>query len=181
LSKTAAYLFNLAIQNLYMKLLFLLFIISSIYGCSSQRQTLVFIKHTPYCGGARPTPEMARGTVVMASKSKFAVTKKGEKKVEKWIITDTSGTWTGKLVAGNYDVYRADKFLSNEELMKQLKTFISDSINYRFNGEKCLELWKKEPDCSFTASLSGSIHVELRGKCFVGFSPCIEYIGPKVQ
>lgn len=181
MGKTAAYLFNLAIQNIYMKLLFLLFIILSIYGCSSQRQTLVFIKHTPYCGGARPTPEMARGTVVMASKSKFALTKKGETKIEKWIITDTSGTWTGKLAAGNYDVYRADKFLSNEELMKQLKTFILDSINYRFNGEKCLELWKKEPDYSFTASLSGSIHVELRGKCFVGFTPCIEYIGPKVQ
>ena len=164
-----------------MKYYLLLTLITFIYGCSSQRQTLVFIKHTPYCGGARPTPEMARGTTVMAAKSKFALTKKGEKTVEKWITTDTSGTWAGKLNAGNYDVYRADKFLNNEVLKLQMNSFIIDTTNYRFVGEKCLDLWKKEPDYSFTVANSGSIHIELKGKCFVGFTPCIEYIGPKVQ
>jgi hypothetical protein len=164
-----------------MKYYLLLTLITFIYGCSSQRQTLVFIKHTPYCGGARPTPEMARGTTVMAAKSKFALTKKGEKTVEKWITTDTSGTWAGKLNAGNYDVYRADKFLNSEVLKVQMNSFIIDTTNYRFVGEKCIELWKNEPDYSFTVSNSGSIHIELKGKCFVGFTPCIEYIGPKVQ
>jgi len=164
-----------------MKYYLVLTLIAIIYGCSSQRQTLVFIRHTPYCGGAKPTPEMARGSVVMASKAKFALTKKGERKVEKWIVTDTSGTWTGKLNEGNYDVYRADKFLSNEELMLQINIGVIANENFRFNGEKCLELWKKEPDYSFTVSNSGSIHVELKGKCFVGFTPCIEYVGPKVQ
>ena len=161
-----------------MKALWILGILTLI-SCSAQKQTLVFFKHTPYCGGAKPTPEMAKGTVVMASKSKFAITKKGEKKVEKWIVTDTSGTWKGKLNAGSYDIYRAEKFLSNQELIAQFK--LADSEFYKFNGEKCLETWKSQPDFSFEANNSGSIHIELKGKCFVGFSPCLDYIGPKVQ
>jgi hypothetical protein len=161
-----------------MKALWILGILTLI-SCSAQKQTLVFFKHTPYCGGAKPTPEMAKGTVVMASKSKFAITKKGEKKVEKWIVTDTSGTWKGKLSAGSYDIYRAEKFLSNQELIAQFK--LADSEFYKFNGEKCLETWKSQPDFSFEANNTGSIHIELKGKCFVGFSPCLDYIGPKVQ
>ena len=58
-----------------MKALWILGLLTLI-SCSAQKQTLVFFKHTPYCGGAKPTPEMANGTVVMASKSKFAITKK---------------------------------------------------------------------------------------------------------
>lgn len=161
-----------------MKPLWILCILTLI-SCSAQRQTLVFIKRTPYCGGAKPTPEMAKGTVFMASKSKFAITKKGEKKVEKWIVTDTSGIWTGKLAPGSYEIYRAEKFLSNQVLITQFK--LVDSEFYKFNGEKCLETWKSQPDFSFEANNSGSIHIELKGKCFVGFSPCIDYIGPKVQ
>lgn len=148
-------------------------------SCQAQKQTLVFIKHTPYCGGAKPTPEMAKGTVVMASKSKFALTKKGDRKIIKWIVTDTSGTWKGNLKPGSYDIYRAEKFLSNQELMVQFK--LVDSEFYKFNGEKCLETWKSQPDFTFEANNTGSIHIELKGKCFVGFSPCMDYTGPKVQ
>lgn len=161
-----------------MKALFILSLLFLI-SCSAQKHTLVFIKHTPYCGGAKPTPEMARGTVVMASKSKFAITKKGGKKVEKWIVTDTSGTWKGKLDCGSYDIYRAEKFLAIQELISQFK--LVDSDFYKFSGEKCLEIWKSQPDFSFEANNTGSIHIELKGKCFVGFSPCLDYIGPKVQ
>ena len=156
-----------------------IFSVLLLISCSAQKQTLVFIKHIPYCGGAKPTPEMARGTVIMASKSKFAITKKGEKKIEKWITTDTSGTWTGKLNAGSYDVYQAEKFMSTQELITQFK--LVDSDFYKFKGEKCLENWKMQPDFSFETTNSGSIHIELKGKCFVGFSPCFDYIGPKVQ
>lgn len=150
-----------------------------LFSCSAQKQTLVFIKHIPYCGGAKPTPEMTRGTVTMASKTKFAITKKGDKKIVKWIVTDTSGTWTGKLNTGTYDIYRAEKFWSNKELITHFK--LVDTDFYRFNGEKCLDSWKLQPDYSFESKNSGSIHVELKGKCFVGFSPCFDYIGPKVQ
>ena len=161
-----------------MKYAFLFFVFIG-FSTFAQKTSLTFNTHLPYCGGARPTPEMAKGTVVMASKSKFALTKKGEKKVEKWIVTDTSGTWTGKLNAGSYDIYRAEKFLSNQELITKFK--LVDSDFYKFNGEKCLETWKSQPDFSFEANNTGSIHIELKGKCFVGFSPCLDYIGPKVQ
>lgn len=148
-------------------------------SCQAQKQTLVFIKHIPYCGGAKPTPEMARGTIEMAKNSMFAITKKGASKVEKWIVTDTSGTWRGKLEPGSYDVFRAEKYLSTQELI--IKYELKDSEFYKFNGEKCLELWKSQPDFSFDASKSGSVHIELKGKCYVGFRPCLDYIGPKVQ
>jgi hypothetical protein len=158
---------------------FLFLSILVLASCQAQKQTLVFIKRTPYCGGAKPTPEMARGTIEMAKKSKFAITKKGQLKVEKWIVTDSSGTWTGKLEPGSYDVYRADKRLSTQELI--IKYDLKDSEFYKFNGEKCLELWKLQSDFTFETSNSGSVHIELKGKCYVGFRPCLDYIGPKVQ
>jgi hypothetical protein len=153
--------------------------ILTLLSCQAQKQTLVFIKHTPYCGGAKPTPEMARGTIEMAKQSKFAITLKGNTKVEKWIITDTSGTWRGKLKPGNYDVYRAEKYMTTQELIS--KYDLKDSEFYKFNGDKCLEIWKSQPDFTFETSNSGSVHIELKGKCYVGFRPCLDYIGPKVQ
>jgi hypothetical protein len=150
-------------------------------SCSAQKATFSFSTQYPYCGGAKPTPEMAAGRKEPCSNLKVALVKEGETKVYKWLTIDADGMWIGNLAQGNYSVFQEDKFLSTEELIKKHNLVNSDL--YRFGGVTCLEKWKKEADFQivFDKSWSNINEFIFKSKCQVGLKPCLEYIGPKVQ
>jgi hypothetical protein len=152
-----------------------------LYSCSAQKVNLSFSTQTPYCGGAKPSPEMAAGRKEPCSKLKVALVKEGGTKIYKWLTLDADGMWIGDLTPGNYLIFQEDKFLTTEELIK--KHNLIDSELYRFNGITCLEKWKKEADFQFSFDENWSSVSEFifKAKCQIGLKPCLEYIGPKVQ
>lgn len=163
-----------------MKLLFIAFLLV-LTSCSAQKVTIaVNIKYT-YCGGAKPTPEMQKGRLEPADSMRFGIVREGELEVSQWLTLDTDGKWNGKLKAGNYFIFREDKTLTIEEIIKKHKLISSEM--YNFKGIECLEIWKKEADHSFTvkSSAENAIYFELRSKCYIGLKPCLEYIGPKAN
>jgi len=163
-----------------MKVLFIAFLLV-LTSCASQKVSFsVNIKY-PYCGGAKPTPVMQKGRLEPADSMRFGIIREGELEVSQWLTLDSEGKWDGKLKAGNYFIFREDKTLTIEEIIKKHK--LESSEMYNFKGEKCLELWKKEADYSFTIQENNDnkISFDLQSKCYVGLKPCLEYIGPKVN
>jgi len=159
-----------------------LFILSLLlYSCSAQKVSISMHTHYPYCGGAKPSPEMAAGRKEPCSNLKVALIKDGETSVYKWLTFDADGMWVGNLKPGNYSIFQEDKFLSSDDLIK--KHNLIDSELYRFSGAKCLETWKKEADFQlvFGKEWSSLTPFNFKSKCQVGLRPCLEYIGPKVN
>ncbi len=150
-------------------------------SCSSQKVTLLFETWKPYCGGAKPTPEIAKGIRTPYSNEKVAIYKMNDDSksftLEKWITLDSLGKWNGKLKTGSYQVFRGDKMLSIEEIQQKFRK--PDSEMYAFVGLEQLKSWKATPDFTFEVSDEANVSITLSEKCFVGLNPCMEYIGPK--
>ncbi len=158
--------------------IFTLFILTS---CSSQKVAVYVETWKPYCGGAKPTPEMAKGIRTPFSNEKVAIYKMSDDlksfSFNKWIQLDSTGKWNGKLNLGTYEFYRADKVLSIEEIEKKFRQ--EDNENYAFVGEEKLKTWMATPDFTIEVKENTAIKIELKEKCFVGLNPCMEYTGPK--
>ncbi|MFY7942982.1 MAG: hypothetical protein ACOVNZ_00290 [Crocinitomicaceae bacterium] len=157
----------------------LLILLSS---CASQKISIFVEVYQPYCGGAKPTPEMARGVRTAYSNEKVAIYRSSSDKSQsqvfvKWILLDSTGKWKGQLKQGNYIVFRSDKILSIEEIQQKYRK--PDNEMYAFVGLEYLESWKKTPDFTFEVKDKTNISITLTEKCFVGLNPCMEYIGPK--
>lgn len=150
-------------------------------SCSSQKVAISVETWKPYCGGAKPTPEIAKGIRTPFSNEKVAVYKMDNETKSfsfiRWIQLDSAGKWIGSLKQGTYEIYRADKMLSIEEIEKKYRQ--TDNENYAFIGEEKLKTWKATPDFSMEVKHKTEVKVELKEKCFVGLNPCMEYIGPK--
>ncbi len=164
-----------------LKTLFFILIMMLIASCSSQKIQLQVQVFRPYCGGAKPTPLQAEGTLSSAagmSLDLFCVDKKGSRKVDR-IVLDEKGIWDGTLAQGEYILKRADKDLTLSEL--KVKFSIDDTLNYKYIGDKKLDQWTKETDFSFIVIDSDSLTkgFVLKEKCFVRLNPCFEYNGPK--
>lgn len=163
-----------------MKPFFYLFLLL-LTSCTAQKVSVFMEVYKPYCGGAKPTPEMAKGTRTPFSNEKVAVFKMSDDlksfEIEKWIQLDSLGNWSGKLKLGNYIVFRSDKMLSIEEIQQKFKK--PDSELYAFVGIKQLETWKATADFTFEVKEETNVSITLSEKCFVGLNPCMEYIGPK--
>ena len=86
--------------------LFILISLVLLTSCMAQRVSIVFEVYSPYCAGAKPTPEMAIGITKAFSNEKIAVFRKEPNKnsvLVKWIELDSSGKWIGPLKPGtNY-------------------------------------------------------------------------------
>jgi hypothetical protein len=156
-----------------------IFILTS---CASQKVAISVETWKPYCGGAKPTPEMAQGTRTPFSNQRIAVTRKNTSDINnpeivKWITLDSLGKWTGKLNPGIYDLFREDKTRSLEEIQQKYRKL--DNEMYAFVGLETLTSWKATPDFSMEVKENSEVKIELKEKCFVGLNPCMEYIGPK--
>lgn len=150
-------------------------------SCTAQKVSIFMEVYKPYCGGAKPTPEMAKGIRTPFSNQKAAVFKMSDDlksfDFEKWIQLDSLGNWIGKLKHGTYNVFRADKMLSIEEIEKKFRK--PDDEMYAFVGIKQLESWKATTDFTFEVKDETNVSITLSEKCFVGLNPCMQYIGPK--
>lgn len=164
-----------------MKLFNLLFLVL-LTSCTAQKVAVHVEVFKPYCGGAKPTPEMARGERTPYSNQKIAVFRRSIDKdsapiLVKWIDLDSLGKWIGPLKPGTYDLYRSDKILSIEEIEQKYRK--QDNEIYAFVGEEKLRIWKSTPDFTMEVKEKSTVKIELTEKCFVGLNPCMEYIGPK--
>lgn len=152
-----------------------------IVSCSSQKTQIQVQIFKPYCGGAKPTPLQAEGTLYAAAGMKldlYSVDKNNTEKVEQ-ISLDDNGLWRGTLRQGQYTIKQADKSLSLTTL--KVKCQLNDTLNYKYIGDKKLDQWTKETDFSFNIVASDTLRKDfvLKEKCFVGLNPCFEYIGPR--
>jgi hypothetical protein len=163
-----------------MKPFFYLFLLL-LTSCTAQKVSVFMEVYKPYCGGAKPTPEIAKGIRTPFSNEKVAVFKMSDDlksfDFEKWIQLDSLGNWTGKIKQGTYVVFRSDKMLTIEEIKQKFQK--PDSELYAFVGIKQLETWKATVDFTFEVKDETNVSITLSEKCFVGLNPCMEYIGPK--
>ena len=164
-----------------LKTLFFILIMMLIASCSCQKIQLQVQVFKPYCGGAKPTPLQAEGTLYSAAGMTlelFGVDQGDNKKVER-IILDDNGLWKGTLKQGKYILKQADKDQSLSVL--KVKFSIDDTLNYKYIGDKKLNQWTKEIDFVFSVVASDTLRKDfvLKEKCFVGLNPCFEYIGQK--
>lgn len=136
--------------------------------------------HKPYCGGARPNPDVASGYYESMKFERFAILKGTTftegMEIYKEIALDVEGNATFNLPLGNYILVQADKFLSLEEFMK--KNAPLEDKNYRVKGTDCYQTWKNTADMYFTVENDTTIEYRQKAKCWVGTNACIEYVGP---
>lgn len=136
--------------------------------------------HKPYCGGAKPNPDIAAGYYESMKLEKFKILK-GETFTEgmavfKEIQLDESGNITLQLEKGKYMLMRADKFLSLEDFIKENGHI--ENENYRLKDTDCFKTWKTTVDMYFTVDNDTVIELRQKAKCWVGTNPCLEYVGP---
>lgn len=168
-------------MNVIMKLIILVFI-AVLTSCTAQKISVYVEVHKPYCGGAKPTPEIAKGTRTPFSNQKVAIFKSASNKTTppvfvKFIELDSLGKWIGKLKPGSYDFFRAEKTRSISEIEKKHRK--PDNEMYAFVGGEKLKIWKETPDFKIEIKENSDLTITLSERCFVGLNPCMEYIGPK--
>ncbi|MES2761110.1 MAG: hypothetical protein V4677_02845 [Bacteroidota bacterium] len=95
-----------------MKLLYILFII--IFWGSAFSQTkkvkIKLVQYLPYCGGAKPTPEILKSTEKATPYANKKLILISDKEKIDTITTDKSGNVCKKLTYGTYKVYEPWKF-----------------------------------------------------------------------
>jgi len=160
-----------------------LFVCSS--GLFSQKTHVSLTARTPYCGGAKPSVEMAAGITrnlgnyyLVVEFKKFNNSKSSEwSRME--IARYENGNWSGKIPKKCYlRIFLADQMLSVPKL--KVKYAISDSLHYALKDDSAIEQWKSRPVFEKTdKKFNKFIKLELLETCFLGLNPCYKYIGPK--
>ena len=164
-----------------MKPIFYLFLLL-LASCTAQKVSVFMEVYKPYCGGAKPTPEIAQGSRTPFSNQRIAIARRNPNdnvnpEIVKWITLDSLGKWTGKLKLGSYVLFREDKTLTIEEIQQKYRKL--DNEMYAFVGIEMLTAWKNTADFTMEVKENSEVKIELKEKCFVGLNPCMEYIGPK--
>lgn len=136
--------------------------------------------HKPYCGGAKPSPDVAAGYYESMKFEKFKLVKGTEFKegmaVYQEVALDAEGNTVLSLEKGAYMLVRADKFLPLDEFIKENGPFEKD--NYELKGNQCFIDWKNTVDLYFTIENDTTLELRQKAKCWVGTNPCLEYVGP---
>ena len=135
--------------------------------------------HNPYCGGARPTPEIENGFSEPIPNAVYYIYSGDRPKTAKdmtKITTNADGKFTVSLPNGLYSVIQESKLLPLEQFI-ELKSIKGD---FYTNGDsECFSNWKKGVDFSFNVESSdcSPLFTEIK-RCFTGANPCLEYEGP---
>lgn len=102
-----------------MKIVFLISIVTIVACASTKKQGTEFSGkvqiHQPYCGGAKPSPEVAKGTYSPYKSATFLIKtsmSNDEKNIVAKITTDEKGEFKANLKPGSYVVIHQDKTLS---------------------------------------------------------------------
>lgn len=136
--------------------------------------------HHPYCGGAKPDQDVAKGYYESMKFEKFTLFTGAEFKKENQAVKeftfDQSGNTTLILAPGDYYLLYSDKLMSLEDFMKKNGPF--NEKHYVVKGSTCYEEWMSTPDLVFTVVADTTIEMRKKAKCWVGLNPCMEYVGP---
>ncbi|MGZ3884322.1 MAG: hypothetical protein ACXVPQ_00900 [Bacteroidia bacterium] len=139
-------------------LIFLLTCLSLISPAQKQSVSIQILQTHPYCGGARPTPEMeaaAREPQPYAGQKLFVISDKGAKDS---VMTDAEGNFKISLKPGIYKVYEPWKFH---------KQTPNGEAKTDYNMDCLKKEWKKE-DLKITITNKAKpevINNLTRGKC----------------
>lgn len=134
----------------------------------------------PYCGGAKPDPDVAKGYYESMKFGKFKLYeglsyKSGNIALQD-VDLDEAGNITLFLKPGDYYLLEADKLLSVDEFKK--KNGPANEIHYLVKDKSCYENWMKTPDLVFSVKNDTVIEMRAKAKCWIGTNPCLEYVGP---
>ena len=138
-------------------------------------------RHTPYCGGAYPPPELENGTLSAITSTKFYIVLKADSSrtpVDSFTTSD-NGSFQVTLKKNKYSIFSAPKILPFEEFYKQ-NSGASDSL-YSDKGKSCYKNWYNTPELSLNAVRDTFVQIILYSYCFTGDNPCIMYTGPLPQ
>ena len=141
---------------------------------------LVIQTHTPYCGGAYPTPEMAKGSYTPQSGQRYVLLKGSTYSSSSTIIQtiqlDGQGAVNMALPAGDYSLVHPDKQLTFNAFLKKYQPANANEKNSQ--GKECYEKWYTSPDFTFHVSSDTTLQFTQRSSCFTGTNPCLIYTGP---
>ena len=136
--------------------------------------------HKPYCGGAKPSPEIAAGYYEPMSGQTFKVFKGAEYSPELRVLTeftfDQEGNANLQLEPGNYVIMQSDKLLTLDNFMHKYGTAPTD--NFVVKDRACFNEWKNSVDLFLHAVNDTLIQYIPKAHCWVGTNPCLEYVGP---
>jgi hypothetical protein len=172
-------------NNQQMKVIFYLFMLTIVSCASLKKQepthSGVVIIHQPYCGGARPTPEIAKGTTSPYKNATFLIKTKmsnDDKHLVEKIKTDEIGAFKTNLKSGNYIVIHEDKTLSFEDYVKKYNT---PSNNQSYVGDKDAKIQYEAPDIELVVVENQKIELIYNAVCFIGINRLLKYTGKLPQ
>jgi hypothetical protein len=142
---------------------------------------LLWQVHTPYCGGAYPSPEQAMGWNSPLGNLEFMIltddhldsNKEYDLKV---YGTDGDGIANLSLPKGTYYIYRAEKFESIVALEKKYRPTTDAQLIW--SGIECLKQWQASPDLKLVVEGNMETTITENAQCFQGTTPCVNYVGP---
>lgn len=141
---------------------------------------LVIQTHTPYCGGAYPTPEMAKGSYTPQSGQRYVLLKgtaySSSSTIIQAIQLNEQGAVNLALPAGDYLLVHPDKQLTFDAFLKKYQPANANSTNSQ--GKECYEKWYTSPDFTFHVSSDTTLQFTQRSSCYTGTNPCLIYTGP---
>ncbi len=137
--------------------------------------------HTPYCGGAYPTPEQALGWNSPMGNHEFVIlmdsTIDHNKEYHLKVYgTDGDGIANLTLPKGTYYIYRAEKFEMLEALEKKYRPTTDKQMVW--SGIDCLKQWQASPDLKLVVEENMETTITENAQCFQGTTPCVNYVGP---
>lgn len=139
--------------------------------------------HKPYCGGAKPTPEMEKGFLEAYANAKFYVkTSMNNEKNKETILTFTtteSGTYNIKLKKGTYLIIPEDKTMSFEDYKNKYSQPSDKFLQYI--GDEAARKIYETADFTLTVEKEGEHNFIHKTKCFAGMNPLVKYVGPSPQ
>lgn len=148
---------------------------------------LLFQQHTPYCGGAYPTPEQERGEITPIQNQEYAIyrassdTVKHNAKHKPLLVmrTNEKGEIALELPVGLYYAVYIDKTLSFDLFYAKHKR---ESNDYLHSADlTCYQDWYARPEMRFKVPADAQIvrsSVVLQSACFTGLHPCLGWVGP---
>lgn len=168
-----------------MKKFVLLLLLLASHTFYSQKTMLTVVVRSPYCGGAKPTPEMAAGSLKFYSNQRIVIKYKktiseGDSQWNSFIVTlNSEGIWKGKIPKkSDVKIFLEDQLLSLAALKE--KYAISDSKMFALLPDNEIVQWQSQPIYEMSSTnFNKIIDIEIKEKCFSGLNPCYIYKGPK--
>jgi hypothetical protein len=141
-------------------------------GCAQTKTLntqLTYIE--PYCGGARPTPEMEKDAQTPRPYANRKVYVVSEKRKVDTLTTDDKGNITFKLKKGKYKVYEAWRFLKQTPDQSPSNRFIPDCLKEEWKKE-FMQVTVTKKSISQTTKYDLINHCDYKLPCFLeGFKP----------